>query len=820
MGRVTSNMGRPIQGVSQQPDKVRIDGQCTASVNLRPDVVRGLVTRVGTTSVGKIDTVQANPTDRWHYYDRGTGEEYHIRITSTGVVEAWSPDGTVHTVNVIDAGAQTYLTTADPKNDLELTTIGDTTFIINKKKAVLPDNTRLSDAKSYMSLIFVSFMDYALRVSVMMDYGGSFQEVAYYQAGDGSTSAHNNSVRTEWIASNLHSALTGGSGSGSGATWGGLGGVGITDEYNVDLDANVIAVERKDLADYAIEVTDDASGNNVYAIKNFVKSTSKLPGTAPDGFLVEIDGIGSDDGEGQNSGGDTFWLKAEQNANEDGVRWVEAIAPGLVLNMDKDTMPVQLVRETLVAGVATFELAYGAWEDRAAGDDTSNPLPSFVDTDNPLTLSTIGIFQNRLYFTSGEAVIMSRSNRFYNFFRETTQIVLDTDPVDIFADAEKVNNFSGSIAFDGDLVFFSENAQFVLLGDETVTAENASLRETTAFESYTGVKPVASGENLFFPYKYGRFVGVREYFTDSIVDTKRARPITDHVNRYVEGNPILFRSSTSLNLLLTRTDEFSDKLYTYEWLWVGAEKQQSAWGEWTFEGATIEDVQFKDTTVYLVISRPEGVFIEHMDVGDPPEEGIEYGIRLDRKQSVTMTWNATLDRWETPDLYTSETTYIGVEGSNCSQPGNEIFIEKDGSTLFTFDEISDGTNPVDVWLGIEYEAEYIPSQPVVKDGAGQAMDLDRLTIGRFVITYDKTGDITMTVRNNFGQERTKQFGNRQVGAPTNLVGYSPQVAGTHTMPVRRKSDQYELIIKTKDHRPLEIRDFQFDGTFNPRGRRI
>ena len=165
---ITSNQGRPVQGVSQQPDKNRYPGQCTASNNFRPDVVRGLITRQGTKSSGTLLNASQNTLSKWHHYVRND-EEYFIEIRPDGVLKAWSPDGTVHSVTVEDSAGSTYLACKNPRESLELLTIGDYTFIINKDK-VVSKGTAKSASLAAEAIIYVQYMDYSQRQAVFVPW--------------------------------------------------------------------------------------------------------------------------------------------------------------------------------------------------------------------------------------------------------------------------------------------------------------------------------------------------------------------------------------------------------------------------------------------------------------------------------------------------------------------------------------------------------------------------------------------------------------------------------------------------------------------------
>lgn len=836
MSYITSTQGRPIQGVSQQPDKVRIAGQCTESVNFRPDVVRGLVTRPGTIFEGKLDDIAFPDNIKWHYYDRGTGEEYFMSVSDNGNVRVWRRDGTEQAVAVTDADASTYLQSDNARENIQAQTIGDVTFLVNKSKQVSASTGLTSEGAGNVALIYVQYITYGQKQAVKVDLPGGGAATVWYKAPTGSHPDHVEGVRPSFAAERLRQAMEGWSkssngpypGSGfTGVDWGtdyAAGTGGISDNYDFGMiAANVIQIKRKDGSDFKISSTDDSDGNNLIVVKGSVSEISKLPPVAPAGMLVEIDPPGSKDKNAN------FWLKAEPT-NGDRVSWVEAPAPGIVKGADPATMPVQLVRTGVIGGISQFSLELAPWEERRVGDDRTNPLPTFIDTDIPQRIQSIGIFQNRLFFTSGEAVVMTRSGRFYDFFRESAQVATDTDPIDIYADAAKVNILQSSIPFDGDLVFFSENGQFLLLGQDAVSSSNATMIQTTSFESNLSVPPVASGENIFFAFDYGKFTGVREYFTDSVTDTKRARPVTDHVNQYIEGAPLIMASSTSLNMLVIRTADVPNTLYVYEWLWQGNEKVQSAWGKWVFgDDAVISDVRFNTTDLLLVIRRGNGTVVERIDLGDPIEYGLDYQVRLDGRFMTPMAWNQALERWEMDDPYPDESEEDIVlvradacpNNQGCNQPGLAISFIREGGLLVTYEDIAESDqSPVNVVIGLSYLCTYTPTNPVAKDQNGEAMNLDRLTVGKYHVTYDRTGDVEAVVTNQYDQSRTYQYGNRTMGGPENLVGYAPLVPGQHVIPIRRKANTYTLELRTKDHRPFEVRDFQFDGVFSRRGRRI
>lgn len=794
MTYITSNQGRPIQGVSQQPAKTRLPGQCTISDNLRPDVVRGLINRQGTEQLAILENALLSADSKWYYYDRGTGESYFISIEkTTGKVRAWSKDGTEHIINVQDNTEAGYLASSQPKKDLVMTTIGDYTFISNNK-TVVEESASLTPAISYTSLIYVQFMDYSQTIEVIVDD----VVVATYTSPDGETATDLAKVNPTYVIANLIADMV----------------ISLPTGYTYVADGNTIVFNKTNGTDYDIEVDDGFDNNNAVAIKGKIKNTALLPGRAPEGFLVEVDPPGSTKEENS-----SYYLEAV-NTGSDHITWQESIAPSISVGTKLSSMPHVLVRESISLGVATFTLREGEWSEREVGSDNTNPLPTFVGE----FINSIGIFQNRMFFTAAESVVMSRTSDFFNFFRETTQASLDTDPIDVFPDTAEVNFLISSLVFDGDLVFFSKQGQFIVDGSKPITSANAVLRQTTSFEAQLDVKPVASGDSVMFAFSYGIFTGIREFFTDSITDTKKARPVTDHVKQYLSGSPTIMKASTNLNLLLTKTDGADNILYAYDWLWQGTEKVQSSWGKWIFpEGDNILHYEFTDEVLELIIMRDGAeIYVESIDLGDPVDATTNYQIRLDRKTDGIMIWDEPTLLWRMTDplplIPIEDLIAVRKEGAYEEEIGTAIDVGRDGTELVTEEDL--GTGNVTVCIGRRYNCVYSPTNPVALDQNGLALSLDKLTIGGFYMNYNTSGDITATVALVNGNERVAELSNRTLGGPENLIGFAPLVEGQHRVSIRQKSDKYTLTYNTWSHLPLEVRDFEYNGNLNRRGRRI
>lgn len=263
----------------------------------------------------------------------------------------------------------------------------------------------------------------------------------------------------------------------------------------------------------------------------------------------------------------------------------------------------------------------------------------------------------------------------------------------------------------------------------------------------------------------------------------------------------------------------------HDWLWQGSDKVQSAWGRFIFnENDIILDFEFRDELLIVLIAR-EGVnvSVETFTPDSPDDTGLVYSARIDRKQDLTLTY--VVDRFEMDDPYpeVDEDTILAVRSTGAyeSEIGTPVYLIRDGDKLYAFDsDMNDDNSDVTVVIGTKYTSLFTPTNPVAKDENGGALNLDRLTVGNYFMNYDETGLVTITITDPNGKTRTIERYERVLGGIENLVGFAPLIEGSHKASIRKKSDRFTLTYTTESHRPLIVRDFEYNGNLNRRGRRI
>lgn len=794
--QVQGSYGRLLQGISQQPPAVRLDGQGSDQINMVPDVVDGLKTRMGTRHIARLrSSIKASAAI--HHYNRGDDlEEYFMILHEDKTLEVYDKSGRKCVVTWKDNPSAYLDGMTYPQRDIQFMTIADVTFLLNRKKVVKSRLQRTAKLGN-QALVFCAYAQYGTTYSISIN--GTV--AATYETSTGGDPGDVKSIRTENVANQLASTFN------------------MAGFTCVKMGATLVITKTDGGTDWNITTTDGAKGKDLVAIKYKVTSLDLLPSRAPAGYKVQIWPTGSKPES-------RYWMEAEATQGNT-VTWKETLGADLEVGFDLDTMPYIVERTNIVNGIAQFTFRRGDWVDRQVGDDLTNPMPSFVDTSVPQTISGMFMVQNRMCFTAGEAVIMSRTSRFFDFFRFSAISAMDTDPIDIYSDASEVYALKHAVSMDGGTVLFADKSQFVIPGDKPLTKANAIIRPATSFEINSDVRPVATGDSVMFATTEGAYSGVREFYTDSITDAKKAQPTTSHVNKLIEGKIVRMVASSNINRLFAMTDKNQNRVYVYDWLWQGTEKVQSAWHKWEWPlGVNIRSMFYSNENLYLLIDRgATGFFLEVMDMGDPLPDGLDDQVRMDRQVELEMTYDSANAMW-----VSSEIPYVPlqldmleaiVKEGWLAYVGGAFTFELDGQRIKTTFDLNDTSKKAKVIFGQLYSAEYEPTPVIVKDSQERTSYTDVPTVGLVYLNLDKypafSVDVTKVATN---QTRTVYKSNRKGGALNNIVGYVKPKEGTEVIPIRGKSVESIFRIKSVSPHTFQLRDIEWTGTYSPTRRRV
>lgn len=789
MTKVDGSISSLIQGVSQQPARERLPGQGELQENCTSDPVNGLARRGPSEFVAQL----FSSADSYRFTDYDAGSLGHFEIAHKDEeIRVFNLDGTENTVTV-DGTADTYI----PDGELKFIGIDENIYIVDPEKTT----AMLSGARTYVedgSLVFWLGGQYGRDYEITLDWTDSldvdYSETESYTTPDGSSASHISNIATDYLATQLYNDLT--------------GNTNVNTNFDVSIESDVIFIRKKDAADvvsYEVKVSDGDGGANMFAVNGKVDDVGDLPRFAPHNYVVtvsesssaeaddwyleflvdESDGLSAGDGFGSNGG------------------WVETVAPGLDYQLDPATMPHVLEK----TGPTAFTLKQAEWDDRSVGDDTTNPVPSFVGN----SINDIGSFQGRLALTSDVNLILSRTNKHTNFFNQSATTLADNDPIDI-SSALGTFVLKTLVPHNRDLVVFSDKAQFILFGRNAITPKNSSLVLTTEFEADLSSDPVGAGRNVFFAFKYGNYTGIQEFFTDGSQDINDSRPITQHVSKYIEGVATSLVSTTNFNKLIVPSDNDPKVIYVYEYIWVDQRKVQTSWSTWKFD-FDIEHMFFVDNLLYITHKDGNSYELYTLDLDDTADDGTGYRVMLDQKvprTSVNTTFSA-------PYAVDDIDNYVVVQGEGCPNPGMRVLVDSYSDPVVTLKKDMEGGT---VYFGRKYMSKYQPTTPFVRDENNVKVGSGVLTIKQFVVHFADTGYFDALITDDYGYVATVSYNGRVLGSPTNTIGEPAVADGSFRVPYKKNVESSQLEIRSDSHLPMYLTEMEWIGQWKKKGRRI
>ncbi len=614
-------------------------------------------------------------------------------------------------------------------------------------------------------LFFIQSPDFSTTYTAQVD-----NEIFQYITDDTDRAT----VNTEFIASQLKTSMD--------------ANAYMTTNFDLTLDGSRIRVRAKaDNFDFSMESRDSKGDSAMFAIKDKTQDISDLPANCFEGFTCAIIGTGTID--------ERYYVTYDEGETGDETgAWIETSAPGLNNELVAKTMPHQLISNA--DGTFTFKVA--EWEKRKAGDEDTNPEPSFVNR----TINDVFFYRNRLGLLSDENMLFSEDGEYYNFYPLTVRTTLDSSPIDVGSTSDRVSILKHAVTFNERLLVFADTVQFAPnIGDSGIlSAATISMDVSTRFEAQLKAKPVGAGQNVFFVVDQGNYSGVREYFVAPGSQINDAANITSHVPTYIPGQVIQMTASSSQDIVACLTDDNSQTLYIYTYFWAGNEKQQSAWSKWSFDGE-VKSITFIESRLFIVISRPEGMMLESVDLSkfiEPVSEGWPTDILLDRRKLI---------RSGEP----RGTLYADSETRAVLKTG-QVYEGDRVDTLYPNDVASQ-----DHYLGVNYLMEYTFSEQVINEGEqGKPNLIDRVQLQRMHLNYADSGYFDVFVSTPTTRGRLYKFTGKVLGSITNILGKPNLASGAFRFPILANSRVANIIIQSNEHLPCSFQTAEWEALTNPR----
>ena len=831
MALVSKSIPNFINGISQQPPSLRLASQGEVQENGYSDIVEGLKKRPPTKFKRKLNTgspasstyltATELSTAHIHTYKRSATEQFTVilvpatpklyvydiegRLRYESGVRSWNANGDELPTNSDAATLSAYFGTSLNNQQVTATSVADYTFYVNKEKVVTRDETSPDNVRPHEALFYMKQMNYSktysfeLNLAAASPNDGVIGRAATkdgggddgYQEAMGLKTAEYFRVTVDGQAVKAQQYLTSGNttyvGSGTDAN-----SVSSISSQTSILAANNVTTQRNNndpfvvfkttttsANNFTISVSDDNGGNDFFGFKDTVPTFTSLPKYCVSGFTIQV--IGDNQKKEDN-----FYVKY-QGDNTAGT-WRECPAPSRPNSNQYHSFTTSTMPHTLIQNAnESFSFTTGAWDDRKAGDDDTNPFPSFVGG----KINDVFFHRNRLGFLSDENVIFSESNGYFNFFRTTVRSLLDSAPIDVAVSQNEVSILQSAVPFQEQLLLFSEINQFTLSSDQLLTPAEVSIDTSTNFECDLTAKPVGAGNSVFFSVQNGTYSGMREYYTTGDTEVKDANLITAHVPNYLAGNVEQMIASTNENLLLVRTTTDKKELYVYKWYENETERLQSSWSKWKFD-ANIAHVAFNNEEIFIVFE--DGRF-ENMTLTLDAQLLNTYPIHLDHQQKFTSGAPSM-------DYTDSNLVYYNSKGEQVTAT-------------------TAGTSSVPVYGGIPYTFKYQLSEQVFKPAQGDASDIARFQLRNISFTYNDTGTFTVTQTNGRRDPTSAVFTGRLLGSLSNQLGQAAiDPLGNFKVSVQSQASEAKIEITNATPLPSVFQKAEWEGFVVLRSTRI
>jgi len=540
--------------------------------------------------------------------------------------------------------------------------------------------------------------------------------------------------------------------------------------------------------------------------------------------------------------------------------WEECAQPGINVKFDKDTMPIKLTfvepggyainggtSRSYTNGVFKFD--YPEWGERDAGDDITNPTPSFVG----YPIQKMVFFRNRIALLSAENIILSRVNDFYNFWAKTAMTISNVDPIDLQSSSTYPTKLYDAVEANTGLVLFSASQQFLLSSgaEALMTPETAKISYLSSYAFNPDTVPFSMGTTVGFlnsTSKNTRFyeiANINNQQQPTIVEQSKV------IAKSFPSNITLTAESTENDTMLFAVDSTlhtaTNEVWGYRFFEQGDRREQAAWFRWEMPNPIVYHVIMDD--VYYAIFKPSAqnkYTLEKFDlkindntflIGTSPDDN---RVHLDTKKTIAssaLTYNAASDTttftlgsgyYSAQKLKAYCITDSDLAGKSEDIPSSAITGTAPNETVTlsgnwkTSTEAGSSTVAVNTDLVVGYEYEYEVELPTIyvtrTEGSGQgaksrATTRGSLTLHRMNFNFGDVGVIDVTLTRRGRSTFTKTYESAEWDSVKSSVA---NIADTyiHTVPVYDRNENLTVQIKSTHPSPATLFSMNWEGDYS------
>ena len=563
-------------------------------------------------------------------------------------------------------------------------------------------------------------------------------------------------------------------------------------------------------------------------MQNSVNDVTNLPNQCKHGYIVQVKNARMADE-------DDYYLRFDGQNDKDGSgAWSECAKPGIAKRLYN--LPVVIER----TASTTFTVKKFGYHDRRVGDPGTNPLPSFIETDDNDNfigrVNKVLFFRNRLAVLSGENVILSRPGTLGkpDFFAESALTTSASDPIDISAASMFPSELFDGIEINTGLIVFSSNQQFLLTSDDTVlNPDTAKLKSIATFNYNINMPPISLGTTVAYVDNSGRFSRLNEMANIAREGEPNIVEVTKVVPSLLPNDiDLLTNSRENAIILLGKTG--TNIVFGYKYLNIGDKRQQTAWFKWKFNKSLIYHFIIDDE--YFILDSDNYLqsmqLVESSDDLSITQDGVDYLLHLDNyvplttgtyspatnKTTFTVSWLNQISN-ATYNLAVID-TIPGTNNARLTRYQTTPELEVSGTTLTLKGDWATNVttqNPLHIGYVYDYQVTFPKFYPFKSGGEGKVQsDVNSsLTLHRVKLHFGKLGTYETTL------ERVGKTDYTELYESSILDEYNTSSAPyletyIKTVPIYERNTNITLTLKSTHPSPATLHALSWEADYSPR----
>ena len=476
-------------------------------------------------------------------------------------------------------------------------------------------------------------------------------------------------------------------------------------------------------------------------------------------------------------------------------------------------------------GPLTFTFGTIGWTDRLAGDDITNPQPSFVNK----SINATFFYNNRFGLLSEDNVILGVANDAYNFFAKSALTQIDSDPIDVNVSSVRPVTLTDVLPAPQGLVIFSGTQQFLILATESgvLTPSQTLVRAVSNYEMDVNISPVDVGTTIAFLSKVS---GYSKLFYMQLRDGDQNPSVIDISKIVLEWIPnsidrLVVSPQNSLIALIDRQDSY---IYLYRFYNNGDKDVMQAWTKWQLTG-TIQDINILGDDMIIVSQHEDEYTLNKITLDELPTG----------KVSVT-SGNACLDMATRPfdpgtgnavvydstndvtKIYTPYSLFTNVQGTVLiadpnADAGYSVKATPKSDTDGPYFEVAKDFRALEdgILIGYDYNFEVTLPKFYFRRDAQTTDFTANLTISRVNVSVGRSGTTT------FKTKLTNSKNWMDVKEVTAIDSYQAnsepvQPEYRFVVPIHQRNINFELQVTSNQPYPVSLVSMMWEGNYSPR----